>query len=308
MSITEFDIKEMRDFLLDVKDLKIFQAVALHGSVSKAAVQLNYVQSNITNRVNKLEAELDTTLFYRNNRGVILTSDGEILLGYTERILNLFTEAKEAFKNPDFPSGSLSIGATDITTAVRLPPVLSVFHKQYPEVNLSLKTGSTEELINEILKYNLDGAFITDNINHPKISQESLIKEELVFIADKSQVPIQSIKDLQNRTILVFRPGCTYRAKLEQWLRDEGIFSVKKMEFGTIEGMLGCVKAGLGVALVSKCMANQLEESGNINFYSVPHNDQHVSTVFIRRHDVPLSNALKKFLTVSKELFGESEV
>ena len=293
---------------MDVKDLKIFQAVALHGNVSKAAVQLNYVQSNITNRVNKLEAELDTSLFHRNNRGVVLTSDGEILLGYTERILNLFTEAKEALKNPIYPSGPLSIGATDITTAVRLPSVLSVYHKQYPEVNLSLKTGSTEELVNELLKYNLDGAFITDNINHPKLIQESLIQEELVFISNKSQSPIHSIKDLQNQMILVFRPGCTYRAKLEQWLRDEGIFSVKKMEFGTIEGMLGCVKAGLGVALVSKCMAYQLEESGNINFYSVPHHDHHVSTVFIRRHDVPLSNALKKFLTISKELFEESEI
>lgn len=292
---------------MDVKDLKIFQAVALHGNVSKAAVQLNYVQSNITNRVNKLETELETTLFYRNNRGVILTSDGEILLGYTERILNLLTEAKEALKNPDFPSGPLSIGATDITTAVRLPSVLSKYHQQYPEVNLSLKTGSTEELINEILKYNLDGAFITDSINHPKIIHEPLIKEELVFIANKSQPPIQTIKDLQNRTILVFRPGCTYRAKLEQWLRDEGIFPVKKMEFGTIEGMLGCVKAGLGITLVSKCMANQYKENGNICSYAVPDKDPHVTTVFIRRQDVPLSNALMKFLIVSKELLEVSE-
>ncbi|MEG0258862.1 MAG: LysR family transcriptional regulator [Lysinibacillus sp.] len=288
---------------MDVKDLKIFQAVAQHGNFSKAAVQLNYVQSNITNRMNKLEADLKTTLFHRNNRGVILTSEGTLLLEYTERILNLFKEATEAMGNSDVPSGQLAIGATDITTAVRLPPVLAMYHQQYPEVQLSLKTGSTEELVHEVLTYKLDAAFITDAIHHPKISYEPLIEEQLVFVADKSHPPITAINDLQNRTILVFRSGCTYRAKLEQWLREEGVFPVKKMEFGTIEGMLGCVKAGLGVALVSKCIADQLAENGQINCYPVPMQQHHVTTVFIKRQDVPTSNALKKFLEATKKSF-----
>ncbi|MFS0646592.1 LysR family transcriptional regulator [Siminovitchia sp. 179-K 8D1 HS] len=292
---------------MDVKDLEIFQTVAKHKSVSKAAAQLNYVQSNVTNRIHKLESELETLLFHRNNRGVVITSAGEILLAYTDKILNLFKEAKEAVKDREMPSGPLSIGATDITTAVRLPSVLSSYHERYPDVHLSLKTGSTDELVNEVLNYNLDGAFITDCIDHPKIVQEPLIEEELVFIMGPSTPKIEKLKDLQKRTILVFRTGCTYRAKLEQWLREEGIFPVKKIEFGTIEGMLGCVKAGLGAALVSRRISKQLKDEGGIVCYPVPEKFKHVTTVFIRRRDVPVPNALEKFLDTTRKCFGESE-
>ncbi|WP_276308583.1 LysR substrate-binding domain-containing protein [Thermoflavimicrobium daqui] len=208
----------------------------------------------------------------------------------------------------EVPSGPLSIGATDITTAVRLPSVLSYFHSLYPKVNLSLMTGSTEELVNDVLKYNLDGAFITDPIDHPKIIQEPLIEEELVLIIGASHPPIQTLKDLKRRTILIFRSGCTYRTKLEQWLREEGIFPLKKVEFGTIEGMLGCVKAGLGVALVSKSIATQLEKSEFITCYSVPEKYKHVTTIFIRRDDIPVSNALNKFLKATKECFKDLDM
>ncbi|MFM1651806.1 LysR family transcriptional regulator [Brevibacillus sp. B_LB10_24] len=292
---------------MDVKDLVIFQTVANYNSVSKAAAQLNYVQSNVTNRINKLESELETMLFYRTNRGMVLTSAGEILLAYTGKILHLFKEAKDAVKDQEVPSGPLSIGATDITTAVRLPSVLSVYHQLYPDVLLSIKTGSTDELVHEVLLYNLDGAFITDSIDHPKIVQEPLIEEELVFIMASSHPRIEKLQDLKNRTILVFRPGCTYRAKLEQWLLEEGIFPVKKMEFGTIEGMLGCAKAGLGTALVSKRIAKQLEKEGSIRSFPVPDKFKNVTTVFIRRYDDPVSHALKKFLETTRKCLRESE-
>ncbi|WP_088102881.1 LysR family transcriptional regulator [Halalkalibacter urbisdiaboli] len=291
---------------MDIKELEIFQMVASYQSVSKAAQHLNYVQSNVTNRINKLESELQTTLFHRNNRGVSLTANGEILLGYADKIMKLHREAKEAVQNPNQPTGPLSIGATDITTAIRLPQVLAAYHNHYPEVNLSLTSGSTEELVDEVLKYNLDGAFVTNAIEHPRIIQESLIQEELVLIMDSSQPTLESIKDLQTRTILVFRSGCTYRAKLESWLRDEGILPVKKIDFGTIEGMIGCVKAGLGVALVSKRIGKQLEKEGTVICHPVPEKYKYVSTVFIRRDDVPISNALNKFLETTKNCFNST--
>ncbi|WP_026675565.1 LysR family transcriptional regulator [Alkalihalobacterium bogoriense] len=291
---------------MDIKELEIFQMVSSQQSFSKAAEQLNYVQSNVTARIHKLESELQTSLFHRNNRGVALTANGEILLEYTEKILKLLREAKEAVQNPNQPTGPLSIGATDITTAMRLPKVLSVYHKQYPDVSLSLTPGSTEELVNEVLKYNLDGAFVTNGVNHPRIIQETLIHEELVLIMDSSQ-RLKSIKDLKTRTILVFQSGCTYRAKLENWLREEGVLPVKQISFGTIEGMLGCVKSGLGVALVSKRIGKHLEREGSVICYPVPDKYKNVTTVFIRRDDVSVSNSLKKFLETTKKCFVNEE-
>lgn len=290
---------------METKDLEIFQSVALNKSVSKSALELNYTQSNITNRIHKLEKDLNTVLFLRNNRGVILTPEGEVFLKYTEKILNLFREVSEVLKNPKEFSGTISIGATDITTAVRLPTILSIYHGQYPKVNLSLKTISTADLINDILKYHLDLAFITNKVNHPKIVEESLVDEELVFIMHKSQPPIKTFSDIKNKTLLVFRSGCTYRSKVEELLNDEEIHPIKKMEFGTIDGMLGCVKAGVGIALVSKTIANQYKDDQNIIVYPLTGKYQKVSTIMIRRNDVPVSNALSKFIEIATKIFSQ---
>ncbi|MNE83830.1 HTH-type transcriptional regulator YofA [compost metagenome] len=69
----------------------MFQAVAEEGSISKAAQSLNYVQSNVTARIQQLEQELGTPLFYRHSRGITLTSAGQTLMEYTVRIFNLFS-------------------------------------------------------------------------------------------------------------------------------------------------------------------------------------------------------------------------
>lgn len=290
---------------MDIKDLEIFRAVVNNKNVTKAAAELNYVQSNITNRLLKLEKEVGTSLLIRTNRGVLLTSEGERFLEYADKMLQLYKEVLDVLQNPEIPSGQISIGATDITTAARLPRVLTAFLESYPLVELSLINDSSENLIKEVLKFNLDGAFITDTIDQPKVLQESLIREELVLISNKEHPPINSLKDIKKATILVFRDGCTYRRKLESWVKETGIV-VRKVEFGTIEGMVGCVKAGLGVALVSKQIAQQLNTDDKIQFHHVPEEYRYVTTVFIRRKDAPMTKVLQKFIETTKQNIFEN--
>jgi DNA-binding transcriptional LysR family regulator len=78
---------------LDLRALEIFRAVATEGSVSRAAIKLNRVQSNISTRIKQLEQRLGKNLFLRRNRGLTLTPDGELLLSYTERLFQLSQEA-----------------------------------------------------------------------------------------------------------------------------------------------------------------------------------------------------------------------
>ena len=126
---------------MEIRDLTIFVTVAKTGSVTKAAEQLGYVQSNITARIQHLENKLGTPLFHRLPRGVTLTSSGETLLRYAERILNLCHEAEQAVQDSETPSGTLRIGAMETTTATRLPAILAKYHEAFPDVELSLTTG-----------------------------------------------------------------------------------------------------------------------------------------------------------------------
>ncbi|MGW8449756.1 LysR family transcriptional regulator, partial [Bacillus wiedmannii] len=83
---------------MDINDLIIFKTVASEGSISKAAKELGYVQPNVTERIKKLEQELETPLLHRDNKGVSLLPSGDILLDYTNQILTLVEEAKDKIK------------------------------------------------------------------------------------------------------------------------------------------------------------------------------------------------------------------
>ncbi|OJD72459.1 LysR family transcriptional regulator [Bacillus sp. NH11B] len=83
---------------MEINDLIIFKTVANEGSISKAAKELGYVQPNVTERIKKLEQELETLLLHRDNKGVSLLPSGDILLDYTNKILALLEEAKDEIK------------------------------------------------------------------------------------------------------------------------------------------------------------------------------------------------------------------
>ncbi|MBD1383147.1 LysR family transcriptional regulator [Metabacillus arenae] len=286
---------------MDLHALKVFQSVAEMGSISGAARELNYAQSNITTKIQQLETQLQTTLFYRHNRGIILTAKGNLLLTYAEKIFQLIEETSKVMKDDQTPKGPLIIGSMETTAAVRLPPLLTKYHHDYPEVDLTLKTGPTIQNIQGVLNYELDGAFVAGPIDHPELIQKTVIEEELVLITDTIHPSLSSIKDIQTRTLLVFRPGCTYRINLEQWMHQEGVFPNKIMEFGTLEAILGCVSAGLGVSLLPISVIQKHVEDGNIRYHQIPGPYGKVRTVFIYRKDTFMPTSLIKFI----EMFSD---
>ena len=125
---------------MDIQLLKVFYAVAQEGSISKAANKLTFAQSNVTHKIQQLEADLQTQLFYRHNRGITLTPPGQILVSYAEKILHVIQEARAAVGDSSVPAGPLRIGAVETTAAVRLPALLADYHREYPAVDFALIT------------------------------------------------------------------------------------------------------------------------------------------------------------------------
>ncbi|MBS4216184.1 MULTISPECIES: LysR family transcriptional regulator [Neobacillus] len=276
---------------MEIKDLRIFQKVAEFGSISKAAKSLNYVQSYVTVRVRQLEEELQTELFHRSSRGMVINSEGKKLLFYAQKIISMVDEMLKVVQDSDNPVGTLEIGTVE--TLYKLPLILSAYHKKYPNIDLSLVSGVTEDLVEDILSYKLDGAFVTGNFNHPQIAQYEVFEEELVLISNKEEIPFEELK---NKPLLVFKQGCSYRSKLEGWVRDEGRINAKIMEFGTWETILGSVIAGLGITIIPKSTVSLLEADGVVRIYHIPEKYSKITTVFIRRADSFLTNTMQKFI------------
>ncbi|SDC55958.1 DNA-binding transcriptional regulator, LysR family [Paenibacillus sp. CF095] len=281
---------------MDIHLLEIFIQAAREGSISKTAKKLNYAQSNVTNKVQQLEAELQTTLFYRHKKGITLTPSGEVLVSYTEKILNMMDEARAAVGNASIPSGPLTIGSMETTAAVRLPTVIAKYHLKYPAVDFSLITGPTEKLVQAVLHYELHGAFVSGPIQHPDLSQEKVFEETLVLVTSPTHPWVDSIHELQNHTMLVFPKGCTYRAKLNSVLQDEGLLPAKLMEFGTLETILACVSAGLGITLLPYSIIADYEDRGKVISHPLPAKLSSVTTMFVKRKDTLTTPALSAFL------------
>lgn len=288
---------------MDLHALKIFKTVAETGSITEAAKSLNYAQSNVTTKIKQLEKEMETTLFYRHNRGTTLTVKGKILLSYTEKIFRLFDETVKVMKADDEPRGPLSIGAMETTAAVRLPRLLSNYHHKYPRVDLALKTGPTQKCIQRVLEYELDGAFVAGPVEHPDLIQKKVIDEELVLVTAAAQPALAALRDIQDQTLLVFRTGCSYRRNFEEWFRHEGIIPKRIMEFDSLDAILGCVFAGLGISLLPLSVIEKHAHAGRLKCCTIPEAFAKVKTVFIYRKDSFISPALTKFA----EMFAGEE-
>src|SRR5579864_6734141 len=169
-------------FAVELTDLATFSAVARNGGITRAAEELKTVQSNVTQRVKALEAEIGTALFERHSRGMTLTGAGRRLLPFAQRMAALSREAVLAARDDGEPKGPLSIGSMETTAAVRLPKLLAAFHRRYPAVRLTLRTAPTADLVAAVLDGTLDGAFVAGPIEHAELTSTTAFQEELVLV------------------------------------------------------------------------------------------------------------------------------
>lgn len=283
---------------MESNELKIFRAVAQTGSITKAAQALGYVQSNVTARIQQLESELGTQLFYRQ-RGMILTPNGERLLAYAEKIIHLLNEADKAIKDSCEPSGSLSIGAVHTVSAIRLPELLAKYHKVYPKVDLSLTTSHSDELIYKVKHFQLDGAFVkTTPLIDENFVKELEFEETLVLISN----PIYTnIEDLYCKPFIMSTTGCPNRTQLESWLKSKGIYNIRYMEFNNLNSIIEGVIADLGASLVPKSTIEDHEKRGLIKSFTIPEKYNTTRTFFIRRKDSLMTSSLSKFIEIIEQ-------
>jgi DNA-binding transcriptional LysR family regulator len=273
---------------MEFSALRLMRAVAETGSVSRAALELNCVQSNVTARLRRLEDDLGAPLFIRTARGMVPTPAGLVLETYAQRLLSLAEEAKRAVLAASQGVASLRLGCMETTAAVRLPNVLARFHKDYPAVELSLTTGTSEAIIAEVLERRLDAGLVTGPLAHPDLEARQVYSEELVLVDDGSPKP--------KTALLAFRRGCTYRALAEDLLRGMGPLHV--MEFGTLDGMLGCVAAGMGCAVLPRAAVERPQYAGTLRIHTLEGKLAEVPTFLIWREDAPLHTARETFATL----------
>jgi len=242
---------------VEFSQLRIFQAVAEEGSITRAAERMNRVPSNLSTRLKQLEEQLGVELFIRERQRLQLSPAGKVLLDYTSRLLALRNEAEAAVKGGE-PAGDFVLGSMYSTAAIHLPALLARYHRAYPAVNLQVQVGPSGELIEGLLNGRLDVALVDGPLELAALDGIPLFEESMVLISDAEHGPIQSAKDVEGRSVFTFNSACSYRKRLEGWYASQRVSMGRVMEIESYQSMLACVIAGAGVAMVPQTMLDSL--------------------------------------------------
>ncbi|AWI78314.1 MAG: transcriptional regulator [Betaproteobacteria bacterium HGW-Betaproteobacteria-13] len=278
---------------MELVALRTFQAVVEEGGILAASRKLNTVQSNVTNRIQRLEQELGAELFFRKGRGMELAPSGRVLLDYARQMLQLERQTSAAVRLVGESTGELRVGSMETFAALHLPSALRAVRAAHPGLELRVQTQTSAALTEMVVDHKLDCAFVAGPVMHADLHFDEVVVEELVQVSASGTNPV-------SQPLIIFREGCAYRTRALSWQRASGSAMADAMEFGTLEGILGCVAVGLGWTLMPRRVVEQSAHFPDLVIETLPEEFAHVPTGMIRlRSAAPmaaietLSNAVR---------------
>jgi DNA-binding transcriptional LysR family regulator len=195
--------------------------------------------------------------------------------------------------------GTLQIGALQSTASARLPDLLKVYATRYAQVDIAVETGTSAELIAKVIDARLDGAFVSGVEDHPDLDVVTSFVEELVIITPAAYRTVRAY--LKQSTLpkpLVFKTGCHYRHRFELYLGGEGVGVLRPMEFGTIDGIIGCVAAGLGISLLPRSVVEHSARRREVAIHELARPHRYVETQFVTHRAQMRSQAVARLIDV----------
>lgn len=186
----------------------VFFEVATHLSFSKAAEALYISQPAITKHIQTLEKQYKVSLFERKGNSVSLTAEGKILLEYVVRGRELERQLEfdiTGQKNLHIAKGSLTLGTSTTISLYVIPPVFSAFHRQYPNIELTLVNRNSENILKALLDHEIDLAitqgknnlttvkyqfFLTDEVIPVCSARSELTKKKVIMPDDLKHMPV----------------------------------------------------------------------------------------------------------------------
>ncbi len=261
---------------MDMNLLKVFVSVANKKSISLASNELKCAQSNVTSRIKQLEKILGLELFYRVPKGVILTSSGERFYPQALEILHKMENAISSL-NQDEQMTHLKVGSTECNAVVRISPFLLKLHKDFPKMQLELFTGTTKDIMQLILDYKVDIAFIS---GEPKNDSLMVLKkyEEEIAILEPNEENVPNVT-------LTFKTGCVYDEFLRDYYKQKEVYVEKSLTFGSLETILSCIKVGMGKSLLPTSIVKKMGYDKDIKITVLPKKEANIPTCLVCRKD-----------------------
>ena len=285
---------------------KIFCKIAELGSISKAAENLYVSQPAVSLVIKQLESELNVQLFFRTQKGVIPTAEGELLYSYVKQGCNIINTGEEKIKElTKLDAGEVRIGASDMTLRFFLLPYIEMFHKMYPNVKIKVSNAPTPTTVRGLREGSIDFGTISGpldpipNFNYREVKtiRDILVANDLYKSLRGKSVALSEIAEYP---YIILEKGTSTRRHLEQYFLANGVEIKPEIELATSDLIIEFAKRGMGLAFILDSFAEDLIASGELFEINLKPAIEPRQFYIITHKDIPLTSASKKFLELIK--------
>ena len=292
---------------MEIRNIKSFVQICADGSFSRAAKNLGYAQSSVTAQIQQLEEELGVQLFERINKRVYLTAAGSRFLEYASDVLQKTRQITERLQNENGITGSLKIGCLESVGVAFLPDVLSAFSRKYPSVSLSVTTGGSRQLREELKNNSLDLAWTFDR-RRPGDGFSVLYEKSrpLSVVGGKNAVrntAIKNLSDLSDESFIFAEPGCQYRNRLTQRMKKTGLRPKAGFEIDNTEIIRNLRRSGLGFAFLPDFLTEADVRRGRLERLHISDFSPVMYSRILVHKSKTISPAISAFRQTAKDIF-----
>ena len=251
---------EQNQASFDLRHLQSFCRVAELRNFSKAADDLFLTQPTVSGHILALEKSLGVRLFDRTGRETRLTKAGHVLYQYASKTLHLRRDALNALS--EFSQGirgELTLGASTIPGEYILPKLLGEFKREHPHVAVGLKIADTKEIVQGVLRGDVEFGLIGAKIEHPSLQYELFAKDKIVFVGSsgvsRAIRPKIILDELFQMPCILREEGSGTRMAVEKMLKKIGknLRHFREIvEMGSTASVKAAVREGLGFAFISR--------------------------------------------------------
>jgi DNA-binding transcriptional LysR family regulator len=276
------------------KQIEVFVAVAKRGNMTQAAEALFLTQSACSMALSTLENQLGGVLFDRHGKKLILNERGKALFPKAANIITQVTELQDVMhgKKEEALAGSLVVGASTTIGNYVLPSIVGNFVTMHPKTKIALRVANTEQIIQQLLQFNIDIGFIEGGCYSDEIDVMPWRKDTLIIIsAPEHRLAKKSkllLTDLRQEKWILREAGSGTRERFEEAM---GGKVMPFLELGHTEAIKKAVTLGFGISCLSKTVVADALASGQLvqlktpflkltrDFFMLLHKDKHKTTM-----------------------------
>lgn len=252
---------------MELKSLYTVKKIIETGNYQKAAMALNYAQSTITFQIKQLESELGIRLFEKTGKYMRLTTEGEEIMPYIERVIEAAEELLHYKDSADGLHGTLKLAVPESLATYKIQPLLKQFKKEAPDVKIFLQVMNCYDIYDQLLDGKIDLALHYDMKKYPQsVETVEIGTYPLVMIAspELDEADADMISPDQQKKICHIEndPNALYLKILERYLKEKNISLETGMEVWSIEAIKQSVMSGLGVAYLPRFTVERELEQG----------------------------------------------